>query len=650
MAGRTEVAFLYQTRTILRLVKRAPLSRREFTSTRRSLEISAHLKDDPLSEKQASFDSNATDNAIPWSPPSRNHTRRKAGAFTRIPDANTTTSSTITASERRAFETILRLAPTKEESEIIKPRSPPVEFVDTDIDNILKIFNFSLRDHGSKQNVGRKEQSNQIPLVEDATEQDLLGPLVSSPQVRASEEIPQEEILHPWLPRSKPTSRAEDSKVESPIETPQEDYVLATHAQPVPISEIYAWSPFGRSAPPTHIKFKPSPSNPAELAVKPQTRVQSIRDRLALSIPINGSKTLHPPVLAEQTLSPVPKRTTLEYEPKSIDSVVADSIEEASPEDPDSAIYQPTASPNPTSPEVDPIFDSAVRERMSTISSLLDSAASSTIQRGDTAMWQTIETHIFSMAKHFQAPAASTQLQDTKKKTPMFGGINKFVFTREKSDQPKELIEAAEREARTNSAATAAQVPASVSTQSNSNAASDIDHTNSTSPVPSLSVQELKILQYIYPASLLLALRLYITHFPTSPYPFLLLPRIRSLGTTSYVLGASPQFYNSLLSLVWMVRSSLREVDALLGEMERGGVEMDEGTYKVLGGIEGEMNADLQGETGEMEAVGGVDKGMASRGAGWWRRQEQMLFFPRVLDWLDIIAGRLAAKERLEVN
>ncbi|KAI1610017.1 hypothetical protein EDD36DRAFT_468072 [Exophiala viscosa] len=151
---------------------------------------------------------------------------------------------------------------------------------------------------------------------------------------------------------------------------------------------------------------------------------------------------------------------------------------------------------------------------------------------------------------------------------------------------------------------------------------------------------QLIILHHVYPSALLLALRLYIKHFPSSPLAHNLLPRIRSFGHTSYVLGASPQFYNSLMSLIWQTRSTLREVDSLLSDMERGGVELNEETYRVLRLIEDERATDLEQS---LDASAGTVRG--SRGGAWWKRHEQMFWFPRILDWLGVVSKRLNMRE-----
>ncbi|KAL2404906.1 hypothetical protein ABEF93_008200 [Exophiala dermatitidis] len=266
------------------------------------------------------------------------------------------------------------------------------------------------------------------------------------------------------------------------------------------------------------------------------------------------------------------------------------------------------------SPELfkfDESIQQAVRARMKQIYDALHAAATSTTKRGDIATWEVCEAHVFSIASQLAPPPRATTTQAKSTEPP------RFTFTKSHSDNPSELLEAASR---TGEPASPSSITAPSSTSS------------------SLS-DSLPVLHHVYPAALLLALRLYIQHFPASPLAHNLLPRIRSFGHTSYVLGAGPQFYNSLISLVWLTRSSLRQVDGLLAEMERGGVELTEETYRILRQIENERAADLGREQGNA----GVLRG--SRGAAWWKRHEQVFWFPRILDWLAVVAKRLTLKE-----
>jgi Mtf2 family len=152
------------------------------------------------------------------------------------------------------------------------------------------------------------------------------------------------------------------------------------------------------------------------------------------------------------------------------------------------------------------------------------------------------------------------------------------------------------------------------------------------SPLPDLPpyVPPLYIISRLYPAELLLAFRLLKTKFPASPLALALLPQIRSLGPTSYVLGASTEFYNALIELRWDVYSDLKGIDGLLVEMERSGVEFNIGTWNTLVGIGAERFTDLHSPDG------GV------RGAAFWERQHNVKWFQKVaVEWKTVVAARL---------
>jgi hypothetical protein len=109
-----------------------------------------------------------------------------------------------------------------------------------------------------------------------------------------------------------------------------------------------------------------------------------------------------------------------------------------------------------------------------------------------------------------------------------------------------------------------------------------------------------------------------------------LLPQIRSLGPTSYVLGASTEFYNALIELRWDIYSDLNGIDGLLVEMERSGVEFNIETWNTLVGIGAERFTDLQSPDG------GV------RGAAFWERPHNLKWFQKVaMEWKMVVAARL---------
>ncbi|OAP65501.1 hypothetical protein AYL99_01473 [Fonsecaea erecta] len=545
MATRIELPFLYHTRTILRLPKRVCRSRPRFASSQRGSNAPVEDGRSPLAPDEESF-LKAKARSVAWSPIASKSTSK---------NSETTISSTITASERRAFETILRFAPKQTEATTSQRRPSYADAADTDIENILKIFTSSLRSHQSERERSRLARQSDGSIVH--------------PEAR----IGQSNI--------QPTTGLAQTTQDALAAVKQSGTRLAEQHDTALADQLGL--------------------------ITKETRGED------LSVPLQATEVDEPsalPTLKGESISKLQEGDILEQ-----------SLAE-------------TALPSHPFSQLEESIQHAVREHMQSISRALQEAAYSKTKRGEVAMWEVCESRIFSMARDLQSHPG--QALSGKDQLPRYGGLRKFTFSREKSDDPRQLVEAAEREIRVSS-------PASSSHETTTDI-TPLGSPNAPS-VPTLSTTQLAILQHTYPASLLLALRLYINLYPSSPYALLLLPRIRSLGTTSYVLGASPQFYNSLISLVWLTRSSLREVDGLLAEMERGGVEMDEGTYAVLGGIEEDRAMDLSREKAKEKERG--HESLGSRGAAWWRRQEQMLWFPRILDWLDVVAGRLAAKERL---
>jgi hypothetical protein len=174
----------------------------------------------------------------------------------------------------------------------------------------------------------------------------------------------------------------------------------------------------------------------------------------------------------------------------------------------------------------------------------------------------------------------------------------------------------------------------------------DTTSTTPSSQRPSLPTP-LTLLTRLYPTLLLLTLRLLVLHHPLSPLTSSLLPRIRHIGPSAYILGATTPFYNTHILLRWRVYSRLNEVNSLLQEMERGGVEFDSGTLGVLRGIAGERNADLVGGTriGELQAFQGRTvegrNPAQCRGREFWLASTQAELWPKIEEWQNIIEQRL---------
>ena len=148
-------------------------------------------------------------------------------------------------------------------------------------------------------------------------------------------------------------------------------------------------------------------------------------------------------------------------------------------------------------------------------------------------------------------------------------------------------------------------------------------------------ISSLSVISRVFPAAVVLALRLLARHTPSSPFALALLPKIRSLGPLSYVLGGTTPFYNALIKLEWDVYSHFKAVDELLCDMQRGGIEWDLETYGILSEIQEERNQDIQRPpTEEITSW--------SRSKSWWERTTQKHGYQKVcVEWKAVIGKKL---------
>ncbi|KAL9094382.1 MAG: hypothetical protein Q9165_003232 [Trypethelium subeluteriae] len=154
--------------------------------------------------------------------------------------------------------------------------------------------------------------------------------------------------------------------------------------------------------------------------------------------------------------------------------------------------------------------------------------------------------------------------------------------------------------------------------------------TSSSQPPPHQAHQDaaLALLGPNYSAWLVRALRLLRHDFPSSTLAFSLLPRVKALGVASYALGASTTLYNELVSLHWSGFGDLEGVDALLREMEVGGLDFDAGTLEVLEAIVGVERRKRRGGEGRV-------MWLVARMDGEERRAK------RVVEWRGVVRERL---------
>lgn len=110
----------------------------------------------------------------------------------------------------------------------------------------------------------------------------------------------------------------------------------------------------------------------------------------------------------------------------------------------------------------------------------------------------------------------------------------------------------------------------------------------------------LTILETNYAAHCLYALRLLRKHFRSSPYALFLLPKIKSLGPISYVLGTSSDLYNELMFIKWREYSDLHGISELGTEMRNRGLAVNQMTLEVLRAVLLMSKQGTKGKYGEV--------------------------------------------------
>ncbi|KAF2876773.1 hypothetical protein BDV95DRAFT_602732 [Massariosphaeria phaeospora] len=101
-----------------------------------------------------------------------------------------------------------------------------------------------------------------------------------------------------------------------------------------------------------------------------------------------------------------------------------------------------------------------------------------------------------------------------------------------------------------------------------------------------------------YPYHLTVAANLLRTNFPSSALPLNILSTIKSLGRSSYALGATTLLYRLLIRTAWVQYASYDYIDELLRDMDNGGIETDPETLKLLDDILTEYQDAMAGRLG----------------------------------------------------
>jgi len=131
----------------------------------------------------------------------------------------------------------------------------------------------------------------------------------------------------------------------------------------------------------------------------------------------------------------------------------------------------------------------------------------------------------------------------------------------------------------------------------------------------------------LYPSYLLLGLRLLDRSFAKpSPLTLSILPKIKSLGLVSHVLGASTQLYNELLIIYWYRYDDFRGALNLLSEMEQSGLNFNEETLEIVEDIRTMQARIARGDRGEtLKALWSLPEFAPGKFAHWRKKIASML-------------------------
>jgi hypothetical protein len=131
----------------------------------------------------------------------------------------------------------------------------------------------------------------------------------------------------------------------------------------------------------------------------------------------------------------------------------------------------------------------------------------------------------------------------------------------------------------------------------------------------------------LYPSYLLLGLRLLDRSFTKpSPLTLCMLPKIKSLGLISHVLGASTQLYNELLIVYWYRNDDFRGVNTLLYEMEQSGLTFNKETFDIVDDICKMQTRILRGDRGTtLQALWTLPEFAPGKFTPWFRKIQRAL-------------------------
>jgi hypothetical protein len=130
------------------------------------------------------------------------------------------------------------------------------------------------------------------------------------------------------------------------------------------------------------------------------------------------------------------------------------------------------------------------------------------------------------------------------------------------------------------------------------------------------------------PVFLVAAARTLHIEFPSSPLLLAIIPTLKSLGRSSYALGATTSLYRVAIHSAWRQQHSYDMVCSLLQDMDNGGIEPD---YNILQVINDIIKEYFRGRNGEL--------GRAVRNVFGFQAFKEGI--DQILVWRDVVSKRL---------
>ncbi|KAF2687817.1 hypothetical protein K458DRAFT_414891 [Lentithecium fluviatile CBS 122367] len=122
-------------------------------------------------------------------------------------------------------------------------------------------------------------------------------------------------------------------------------------------------------------------------------------------------------------------------------------------------------------------------------------------------------------------------------------------------------------------------------------------------PKRDLGRHDPRILFTNFPLHLVFAANTLCKNFPSSPLPLVIIPALKSLGRSSYALGATTSLYKVMIRAAWLQHHSYSQICNLLQDMDNGGIEPDNGVLRLLDGVLDEYRLGICGRMGRAVQV-----------------------------------------------